>query len=174
MNTTVGHFDNMIIAEIQALKNYALSLTHNSENANDLVQETLLKAYRYKNHFKEGTNLRGWLYTILRNIFINDFRRAKTRNTFLDGTDNTYFLDIPVQKTENVTEVKFISKDLYNAVDKLPDELRVTFNLNAEGFKYAEIAEVLGIPLGTVKTRIFVARRILRLSLSCYDINKIA
>lgn len=174
MNDTASHFDTMIISEIQALKNYALSLTHNSESANDLVQETLLKAYRYKSRFEEGSNLRGWLYTILKNIFINDFRRTKKRNTFLDPTDNSYFLDIPVQKTENVTELKFISKDLYNAVDKLPDELRVTFNLNAEGFKYSEIAEVLGIPLGTVKTRIFVARRMLRMSLSSYDINKIA
>lgn len=174
MNTRIGHFDNMILSEIQALKNYAVSLTHDMESAKDLVQETILKAYRYKDRFEAGTNLRGWLYTILKNIFINDFRRMKNRNTFIDQSDNLYFIDMPSQNLENAAELKFISNDLNLAIDKLPTELRVTFNLNAEGFKYSEIAEVLGIPLGTVKTRIFVAKRILRELLRSYDINKIA
>ena len=126
------------------------------------------KAYRYKEKFQEGTNLRGWLYTILKNSFINNYRRDSKRNTFLDSTENTYFLDLPSHRTENEAELKFIRRDLENAVDALPMELKVTFTLNAEGFKYHEIAEQLQIPIGTVKTRIFVARRILRNKLQDY------
>lgn len=155
-------------AEIQPLKNYALSLTHDNEDSNDLVQDTILKAYRYKDKFEEGTNLRGWLYTILKNSFINNYRREMKRNTFLDSTDNTYFLDIPTYREENAAELKFIRKDLEAAIDKLPTELRITFMMNVEGFKYQEIADELRIPIGTVKTRIFVAKRILRERLAGY------
>ena len=161
-------FDVQMISEIQPLKNYALSLTHNSEDSNDLVQETMLKAYRYKDKFEEGTNLRGWLYTILKNSFINNYRRDAKRSTFLDSTDNTYFIDLPSHRTENQAELKFIRQDLEYAVDELPMELRITFTLNVEGYKYHEIAEELNIPIGTVKTRIFVAKRILREKLANY------
>ena len=116
------------------------------------------------------TNLRGWLYTILKNSFINNYRRDAKRNTFLGSTENTYFLDLPSHRTENEAELKFIRRDLDNAVESLPVELKVTFKLNAEGFKYHEIAEELQIPIGTVKTRIFVARRILRNKLKDYGI----
>jgi len=163
-------FDCMIKGELFPLRNYALSLTHNMEETKDLVQETVLKAYRYKEKFQEGTNLRGWLYTILKNSFINNYRRDSKRNTFLDSTENTYFLDLPSHRTDNEAELKFIRKDLENAVDALPMELKVTFTLNAEGFKYHEIADQLQIPIGTVKTRIFVARRILRNKLQGYGV----
>lgn len=165
MKTT---FDVQMTAEMQPLKNYALSLTHNSEDSNDLVQETVLKAYRYKDKFEEGTNLRGWLYTILKNSFINNYRRDMKRNTFLDSTDNTYFLDTPSQRSENQAELKFIHSDLENAIATLPLELRITFTMNVEGYKYHEIAEELDIPIGTVKTRIFVAKRMLREKLASY------
>jgi RNA polymerase sigma-70 factor (ECF subfamily) len=90
------------------------------------------------------------------------------RNTFIDTTDNTYFLDLPSHKTDNDAELKFIRKDLETAISQLPTDLKVTFMLNTEGFKYQEIAEELNIPIGTVKTRIFVARRILRQKLHVY------
>lgn len=151
-----------------ALNNYALQLTKNSEDANDLVQETLLKALTYQAKFKEGTNLKGWLYTIMRNSFINNYRRIIRRNTFIDTTDNTYFLDSADHVTENVGENKFVAQDIQEAVETLPEDLRVTFELNMEGFKYHEIAEELDIPIGTVKTRIFVAKRRLRKQLKSY------
>lgn len=168
MKTQQPNFDVQMIAEIQPLRNYALSLTHNSEDSNDLVQETVLKAYRYKDKFEEGTNLRGWLYTILKNSFINNYRRDQKRNTFLDSTENTFFLDIPSHRIENHAELRFIRKDLEHAIEQLPLELRITFTLNVEGYKYHEIAEELNIPIGTVKTRIFVAKRILREKLASY------
>ena len=168
MNITQINFDQMIENEIMPLRNYALSLTHNLDEAKDLVQETILKAYRYKDKFQEGTNFRGWLYTILKNSFINNYRRDQKRNTFLDVTDNTYYIDLPSQKIENDAELKFIRKDLDSAVDSLPQDLKIAFTLNAEGFKYHEISEELNIPIGTIKTRIFVARRILREKLKDY------
>lgn len=161
-------FDNLMVMELQPLRNYALSLTHDMDDTKDLVQETLLKAFRYKERFEEGTNLRGWLYTIMKNSFINNYRRDSKRNTFLDSTDNTYFIDLPSHKTDNDAELKFIRKDLEDAIDSLPLELKITFTMNAEGYKYHEIAEELNIPIGTVKTRIFVARRILRDQLHQY------
>jgi RNA polymerase sigma-70 factor (ECF subfamily) len=154
--------------ELMPLRNYALSLTHNLDETKDLVQETILKAYRYKDKFQEGTNLRGWLYTILKNSFINNYRRDQKRNTFLDFTDNTYYIDLPSQKIENDAELKFIRKDLDDAVDSLTNDLKIAFTLNAEGFKYHEISEELQIPIGTIKTRIFIARRILREKLKDY------
>lgn len=161
-------FDKLMENELQPLRNYALSLTHDMDDTKDLVQETVLKAYRYMEKFEEGTNLRGWLYTIMKNSFINNYRRDIKRNTFLDSTDNTFFLDQPSHRIENDAELKFIRKDLDSAIDALPLELKITFTLNAEGYKYHEIAEELNIPIGTVKTRIFVARRILREKLQQY------
>lgn len=168
MNVTQLNFDNMIEQELSPLRNYALSLTHDMDETKDLVQDTILKAYRYKNRFQEGTNLRGWLYTILKNSFINNYRREQKRNTFLDTTDNTYYLETPNHRVDNDAELKFIRKDLNAAIETLPIDLKTTFNLNAQGFKYHEIAEELNIPIGTVKTRIFIARRILREKLRDY------
>lgn len=171
MNVTQINFDRMMEQEITPLRNYALSLTHDMDDTKDLVQDTILKAYRYKDKFQAGTNLRGWLYTILKNSFINNYRRDQKRNTFLDTTENTYFLDIPSHHIDNDAELKFIRKDLNEAVEALPLDLKVTFRLNAEGYKYHEIAEELGIPIGTVKTRIFIARRVLREKLKDYALE---
>lgn len=168
MNITQINFDKMMENELMPLRNYALSLTHNMDETKDLVQETILKAYRYKDKFQEGTNLRGWLYTILKNSFINNYRRDQKRNTFLDFTDNTYYIDLPSQKVENDAELKFIRRDLDAAIDSLSKDLKIAFTLNAEGFKYHEISEELNIPIGTIKTRIFIARRILREKLKDY------
>ncbi|MCB9261582.1 MAG: sigma-70 family RNA polymerase sigma factor [Flavobacteriales bacterium] len=157
-----------ITNEQPALSSYAMQLTKNIEDANDLVQETLLKALTYQTRFAEGTNLKGWLYTIMRNSFINNYRRLMRRNTFIDTTDNTYFLDASDYVTENMGETKFLAKDLEKAIETLPEDLKYTFELNMEGFKYHEIAEQLDIPIGTVKTRIFVAKRRLRKLLKTY------
>lgn len=155
-------FSTMVKQEANPLKSYAYQLTRNVEDANDLVQETMLKAFTYHNKFLEGTNLKGWLYTIMKNSFINNYRRLVKRNTFIDTTDNTYFIDSPTHVTENMAEGKFLQRDIDEAIDQLPPDLKKTFTMNVKGFKYHEIADILHIPIGTVKTRIFVARRILR------------
>jgi len=164
-------FSNLIYKESQTLKNYAIMLTHNVEDANDLVQETMLKAFSYRNKFSIGTNLKGWLYTIMKNSFINNYRRIVRRNTFIDTSDNAYLMDVPGNLTENLGESYFVRNDIEAAVNELPEDLKITFNLNVDGFKYHEIAEELNIPIGTVKTRIFVAKRKLRKKLYAYGIN---
>ncbi len=161
-------FSSLVEREANPLKNYALQLTRNAEDANDLVQETMLKAFTYHSKFMEGTNLKGWLYTIMKNSFINNYRRILKRKTFLDSTDNMFFLDAPTHVAENDGETKFLKRDLELAIEALPHDLKKTFTMNNKGFKYHEIADILQIPIGTVKTRIFVARRILRKKLRAY------
>ena len=129
-NTTMQSFQPM-------LKNYALQLTHNMDDAMDLVQETFLKAMTYSSKFKEGTNLKGWLFTIMRNTFINNYRRVTKRNTFMDTQEEQYIVDsAKTFNTFNDGDAKFIRKDLETAIDKLPDDLRITFEMNTLGFKY--------------------------------------
>jgi RNA polymerase sigma-70 factor (ECF subfamily) len=161
-------FECLLNEEKTALKALAMQLSRNHDDALDLVQDTFLKALRYKDKFSEGSNLKAWLYTILKNSFINNYRRQVKRNTFIDTTDNTYYLDAPSNRIENQAELTFIRKDLEQAIEQLPTDLKVTFMLNIEGFKYQEIADELNIPIGKVKTRIFVARKILRKSLKAY------
>ncbi|HCS21226.1 MAG TPA: RNA polymerase subunit sigma [Bacteroidetes bacterium] len=155
-------FSRVVERESFPLKHYALQLTRNPDDAEDLVQETMLKAFMYRNSFADGTNLKGWLYTIMKNSFINNYRRMVKRNTFIDTTDNTFYLDNTNHLTENDGENTFVGKDINHAIETLPMDLKKTFTMNLKGFKYHEIAEILGIPIGTVKTRIFVARRQLR------------
>lgn len=162
-------FSNLIQNESGTLKNYALMLTRNVEDANDLVQETMLKAYSYRNKFAVGTNLKGWLYIIMKNSFINNYRRIVRRKTIIDTTENAFLIDSPAYLTDNQGEMSFVRKDLDKAVNSLPEDLRITFALNVDGFKYHEIAEALDIPIGTVKTRIFVAKRKLRKMLQSYS-----
>ena len=170
METTyIKPFKNRLIEYYAALNNYALMLTKDKDNAVDLVQETVLKAMRYEAKFSEGTNLKGWLFTIMKNTFINEYRRNAKRNTFLDSTDNTFYLDSTPVKAKNDAEMRFIRKDLESAISQLPKDLEYTFRRNMIGFKYHEIAEELNIPIGTVKTRIFVAKKKLRTILSEYQ-----
>jgi RNA polymerase sigma-70 factor (ECF subfamily) len=168
---TALEFSKLINQESSTLKNYALMLTRNMEDANDLVQETMLKAFTYRNKFATGTNLKGWLYIIMKNSFINNYRKLVRRKTIIDTTDNTYLIDSPSHVTENAGELAFIRNDLDVAINELPEDLRITFSLNVDGFKYHEIAEALDIPIGTVKTRIFVAKRKLRKKLYSYGLN---
>jgi RNA polymerase sigma factor (sigma-70 family) len=151
------------------LRNYALQLTQNLDDANDLLQETFLKGMTYADKFKKGTNLKGWLFTIMRNTFINNYRRNTKRNSFMDTQEEQYIIDkAETYNTFNLGEVKFIRNDIEKAIDKLPRDLRITFEMNILGYKYHEIADRLNIPIGTVKTRIFVAKRKLREYLADY------
>ena len=161
-------FKRMVQREAKPLRHYAYQLTRNVEDTNDLVQETMLKAFTYQDKFESGTNLKGWLYTIMKNTFINNYRRMVKRNTFIDQTDNDFYLDSVAPLVRNEGEQKFIRTDIEKAVGQLPMNLQKPFTMNVRGFKYHEIAEILNIPIGTVKTRIFVARRILRQNLSTY------
>lgn len=165
---TAIEFKQVVTKEAQSMRHYAYQLTRNTEDTNDLIQDTMMKALMYKDKFTDGTNLKGWLYTIMKNTFINNYRRMVKRNTFIDQTDNDYYIDSMSHADKNMGEQKFVMRDIQTAIDKLPMSLKKPFTMNYSGFKYHEIAEILHIPIGTVKTRIFVARRQLREMLNVY------
>ena len=160
-------FNNLPTSHQDFLSGFAMGFTRDREDANDLVQETFVKALRYKNNFKEGTNIKGWLYTIMRNIFINNYKRKKFQNTILDTTDNQFYLNSGSMQSDTVTTV-INEQDIRGAIDDLKPEFKVPFNMFMEGFHYDEIAEELGIPMGTVKSRIFHARRKLSAQLTAF------
>lgn len=141
------------------LYSFAFRLTRNEEEAQDLVQETAYKAYKYRNMYQTNTNLRAWLMTIMRNTFINNYRQKKRRKTLNDQSRNNYLLNSGNRTVENGGESNVTTEELWKLVHSLEDWLRIPFLMHFQGYKYEEIANELDIPLGTVKSRIFFARR---------------
>jgi RNA polymerase sigma factor (sigma-70 family) len=152
-----------------ALENFAFAFTKNTDDANDLVQDTFLKAIRYSDLYKQGTNMRGWLYTIMRNTFINNYRSTIRRRDVLDTTEELQSYQLIKSASKNQAEGTLISDDINKALDHLTEAYKVPFLKFFEGFKYHEIAEELDIPIGTVKTRIFMARKMLMSKLKMYN-----
>lgn len=151
-----------------SLKPMAMRLTRDVEDANDLIQETVLKAFTNRDKFSDGTNLKAWLYTILKNTFITNYQRMVRRNTFIDTTDNLHFINSSGNSVENSAYSKFTNEDIERALDKLDETFKTPFMMYFKGFKYYEIADRLNIPLGTVKNRIHIARKELQHFLKIY------
>ncbi|MEQ9217501.1 MAG: RNA polymerase sigma factor [Cyclobacteriaceae bacterium] len=151
-----------------SLKPFALKLTRDTEDANDLIQETFLKAYTNREKFAKGTNLKAWMYTIMKNTFITNYQRMVRRNTFIDTTDNLHYINSSDAMIENGAYSNFSMKDINNAVENLQQTYRDPFVMHFRGFKYQEIAERLNIPIGTVKNRIHIARKELKKKLKVY------
>ena len=166
---TVINFQVLVVNMIASLKPYAINLTKNMDDAHDLLQETVYRALTNHEKYIEGTNLKAWLFTIMKNIFINNYRRAAKRNTLIDTTDNLYFINMPRINMAHTGSGNLMLEDINHAIDSLSDEYRVPFMMHFEGFKYHEIAEDLDLPLGTVKSRIFFARKELKNQLDAYD-----
>ena len=141
---------------------YAYSLTRDYNNAHDLLQETYYRAIANKEKFSDGTNLKAWLLTIMRNIFINDYRRRVKHSTVLDKTDNLYLINSSQEFVSNEAEDTFVMQDLQAAIRTLSTEYSIPFIKHYQGYKYQEITEELRLPLGTVKSRIFFARKQLK------------
>jgi len=150
------------------LNQFAIKFTKNVEDADDLVQDTLMKAMRYAQMYKEGTNLKGWLYTIMRNTFINNYRSVSKRQAIVTTSEDLNSVQLSISASNNLAENKFIQKDINAAMSALSPEYYIPFIKYFEGFKYHEIAEELNIPIGTVKTRIHVARKMLKANLKMY------
>lgn len=161
-------FKFQVSKEARPLKAYAIKLTQDAEDADDLVQETMLKAFINEEKFSEGTNLKGWLYTIMKNIFINKYRRAVKSKIFHDTTENQYYLNSSPSDRGNLGEGNLVMKEINQAMSELSENLRVPFMLSYTGYKYEEIASRLQIPLGTVKVRIHNARKELMKKLAAY------
>jgi len=147
---------------------YALKLTKDKDEADDLLQETVFKAYSNREKFQEGTNLKAWMYTIMRNTFITNYQRMVRRKTFIDTTDNNHFIDTNAGQLENRASGNFVLRDANEAINSLKDMYRIPFTMYFRGFKYYEIAEKLEIPIGTVKNRIHIARKELKEALNIY------
>jgi RNA polymerase sigma-70 factor (ECF subfamily) len=161
------------LAQIDALYRTALRFTRNASDAEDLVQETYLRAFRALHQFTEGTNLRAWLFRILTNTYINEYRKRQRRptNTSLDDIEDFYLYDHLVdsgvqpgeERPEDIVLERLTTADVQAAIDELSEEFRqVVVLADVEGFSYREIADIVGIPVGTVMSRLFRARRRLR------------
>ncbi len=157
MGTT--KFKNDLMALRENMLNFAYMLTSNRDDAHDLLQDTTLKALANEDKFVADTNLKGWVFTIMRNIFINNYRRVSRAATLIDTTDNLFHLNLPQGSGIESPEGAYSTKEITNAINSFEDEYRIPFSMHVAGYKYSEIAEKMGLPLGTVKSRIFQARK---------------
>lgn len=141
------------------LLSFAYQLTSNKEDAEDLLQDTTLKALTNEDKFAEGTNLKGWIFTIMRNIFINNYRQTIRKATVIDQTEDLFHLNISQESGIETPEGTLSVKEINKVIEQFSEEYRVPFTMHLAGYKYNEIADKLDLPLGTVKSRIFFARK---------------
>lgn len=169
-------FEQEFMPQIEALYNFAYHLTYNEDDAEDLVQETYLKAFRFIDKYHEGTNAKAWLFKILKNAFINQYRKktkAPTKVDFEDiinyqneedGTNYSSYTDLREEMFQ-----KMMGDEVTNAINDLPVDFRVVILLcDIEGFSYEEISKIVNIPIGTVRSRLHRARNMLREKLRVY------
>ena len=161
-------FNNLLISNADFLKPFANNLTKDSETAKDLFQETLYKALANQEKYNVGTNIKAWLFTIMRNIFINDYRRKAKQQTIFDNTSNDFLLNYNRAAVFNQAETDLRVKEIHEAIHFLPEIFKTPFLLYFEGYKYHEIAEALNEPLGTIKSRIHFARKLLKEQIKRY------
>lgn len=144
---------------------YAMSMTENKADAQDLLQETTLRVLDNKDKFVENTNFKAWVFTLMRNIFINNYRKMMRERRFINAEEEVYRLNLPVSSDHLSPDSNLALKEMNEALRKLDDDIRLPFAFHVMGYKYQEIAERLNIPIGTVKSRIFMARKHLMRSL---------
>jgi RNA polymerase sigma-70 factor (ECF subfamily) len=159
-------FHTALLGQQKKLLFYAMSLTSDTENAQDLLQETFLKALIYKDKFTQNTNFIAWIYTIMKNTFINSYRRNINAKKTFDTPINDFHLNNERDKGNPTPESIYNSKEIIKCINTLDEVYKTPFNMFLEGFKYKEIAEELNMPLGTIKCRIFFTRKKLKKSLT--------
>ncbi len=178
-NNKKGKFEAQALIHLDALHRTALRMTRNENEAEDLVQETFLKAYRFWDKFEEGSNCRAWLFKIMTNIFINNYR-AKSRTPQVvdlqDVDDDFLFGQLsalgPAENPEQHFFAKVFDDDVKRAVEELPEDFRLVVVLSfLEGFSYQEIAEIAGLQIGTVKSRLHRGRKLLQKALWDYAVK---
>lgn len=151
------------------LEVFAKQLTGNEDDAKDLLQETFLKALIYREKYVNQNNLKAWVYTIMKNIFINNYRRNKKARTIIDQTDNLYFINASGDSRETNPESMLAVQELEKGIHALDSDFRRAFDMYNEGYKYKEIADDLNLTIGTVKSRIFYSRKKLMENLKEYQ-----
>ncbi len=152
-------FQNDLMNLQSNMLNFAYMLTSNRDDAYDLLQDTTLKVLDNESKYAENTNFKGWVFTIMRNIFINNYRRTARAATMIDTTDNLYHLNLSQDSGLESPEDSYGASEIGAAIESFSDEYRIPFSMHVAGYKYNEIAEHMNLPLGTVKSRIFFARK---------------
>lgn len=155
---STAEFQEQLLGIESYLNAFALKYTRDEDAAKDLTQETLFKALRYKDKFAPNTNFKAWIFTIMKNIFINQYRRKSKAKMIFDHTDNDYFINIKGQNTEDPSR-NMDYKQIMKVVSELEEGYRVPFMMHYQGYKYKEISDEMHLPIGTVKSRIFLARK---------------
>jgi len=156
---TTIEFNHQLMGMQSKLGFFAKSLTSDQEDAKDLLQETLYKALTNRDKFQGDKNLKAWVFTIMKNTFINNYRRHVRSNTLIDSTDNSYYLNLRSESVFQSPEAAHNEKEIRTAISELPEDYRLPFEMHTKGYKYKEIAEYLDQPLGSVKSKIFFARK---------------
>lgn len=159
---SAAEFNGMIDELSQVLYSFAYNLTKSADASKDLYQETAFRAITNRDKFRPGTNFKAWMFTIMKNIFINNYRKKKKANTIIDTTENMYYINSGSVTINNKAESSIMTTELMGMIDELDDSTRIPFMMHYEGYKYQEIADELDLPLGTVKSRIFFARKALK------------
>ena len=158
-------FNQLLTSNVDFLKPFAINLTRDPDAAADLYQETVYKALANRDKYNIGTNIKAWLYTIMRNIFINNYRRKSKQNVIFDSSfDESIVGRIASTQTESA-ESRLETKYIEQAIHRLPDVFRQPLLLYFEGYRYCDIAGMLKEPLGTIKSRIHFARKLLKTQL---------
>lgn len=160
--------ENELLILQNNMRHFAYSLTLNKEDAEDLLQDTTLKVLDNKDKFAENVNFKGWVLTIMKNIFINNYRKIIRNQTIIDKTEDFYLLNLPQNSGFDTPEGSYAIGEITNCIGSFPDEYRIPFSMHVEGFKYEEIAQSINLPIGTVKSRIFLARKKLQEQLKDY------
>lgn len=163
MNKT--QFQQRILGMQDNMYNFAMMLTANKDDALDLLQDTTLKALDNQDKYVDNVNFKGWVLTIMRNIFINNYRKIVRSQTIIDQTEDLYHLNLSQDSGFDAPEKAFSIKEINKAINHLNNDLKIPFSMFLAGYKYNEIAETLTLPLGTVKSRIFFARQELQSAL---------
>lgn len=161
-------FKNSVLGMQGNLLSFALKLTTNRDEAQDLVQDTTLKALKSEEKFVENTNFKGWMLTIMRNIFINNYRKSARENTMIDSSEDLFHLNLSQDSGIETPDGAYACNEITAIIQNFSAEFREPFSMHVAGYKYEEIADKLEMPLGTVKSRIFFARKRLREMLSDY------
>lgn len=162
-------FTKKVVSMQSSLMNFAFRLTSDRDRAGDLVQDTTLKALDSQSKFGENVNFKGWLFTIMRNIFINNYRRTVRESTVMDvGLSENVFHVGTSDTAPETPDGSYAVSEISAIIAGIPKEFSMPFQMHMAGYKYEEIAEVLDLPLGTVKSRIYTTRHQLRALLKDY------
>ena len=162
-------FQSKLLDIQRYMLNFAYTLTSNRDDAYDLLQDTTLKVLDNEDKYIDNVNFKGWVFTIMRNLFINKYRRQARSAVIANHSDDLYVLNFAQSSGIDTPEETYSAHEIIDMLSTFNDELRVPFSMYLSGYKYSEIAESMNLPLGTVKSRIFLARRKLQKRLSDYQ-----